>query len=118
MNADEIVRELREMLPPKVDYAELVCAEGFAHGQCYVWGDPEPYHISAAIDLIESLQAQLAESKRRGQAAVEQIEQQMIFDAQKGCEPCEICSNADKTPCEECNPKWRGPQEAGKGEAE
>lgn len=65
-----------------------------------------------------SLRAKLAESQRRERAAVEQIEQQMIFDAQKGCEPCEICSNADKTPCEECNPKWRGPHEAGKGEKE
>ena len=60
MNPDEIARELRESLPPKIDYAELVGAEGFAHGACYVWDDPLPYLMSNAADLIESLQAQLA----------------------------------------------------------
>ena len=60
MNADEIVKALRESLPPKIDYAELVGAEGFAHGACYVWDDPLPYLMSNAADLIESLQAQLA----------------------------------------------------------
>ena len=67
---------------------------------------------------LEELHAQLAASQHRERAAVKQIEQRMVFDAQRGCEPCEICSNADKTPCEECNPKWRGPQEAGKGDTE
>lgn len=71
----------------------------------------------AAADLIESLQAQLAESQHREQAAVKQIEQKMIFDAGMGREPCEICANAEKTPCIHCEPKWRGPQ-AGKGDAE
>lgn len=61
MNADKIVRALKEMLPPQVDYAELVCSPvPSSYGGCYVWENPEPYHISAAIDLIESLQAQLA----------------------------------------------------------
>ena len=81
--------------------------------------DPEIACCKAERELEQlrtenaSLREQLAEAQRRERAAVEQIEQQMIFDAQKGCEPCEICSNADKTPCEECNPKWRGLQ-AGK----
>lgn len=60
-SAEEIVQGLREMLPPQVDYAELVCAEGFAHGQHYVWEDPEPYVISAAADLIEAQVAEIAE---------------------------------------------------------
>lgn len=65
MNADEIVRALKEMLPPQVDYAELVCSPvPSSYGVCYVWENPEPYHISAAIDLIESLQAQLAAKSR------------------------------------------------------
>lgn len=70
-NDDEIVRELRESLPPKIDYAELVGAEGFAHGAYYVLDDPLPYLMSNAADLIESLQAQITASKRREQAAVE-----------------------------------------------
>ena len=73
MSAEEIVRGLLEMLPPKVDYAKLVCAEGFAHGQCYVWDDPEPYIISEAADLIGSLTAQLAASQQRERAAVEDL---------------------------------------------
>jgi hypothetical protein len=61
-NADEIVMDLKKMLPPQVDYAELVASPvPSSYGICYVWEDPEPYQISAAIDLIESLQAQLAE---------------------------------------------------------
>ena len=73
MSAEEIVRGLLEMLPPKVDYAKLVCAEGFAHGQCYVWEDLEPYIISEAADLIGSLTAQLAASQQRERAAVEDL---------------------------------------------
>jgi hypothetical protein len=75
-------------------------------------------HLDAAVNAIESLQAQLAESRRQLQAAVEQIEQKMIFDAGMGREPCEICANAEKTPCIHCEPKWRGPQEAEGGETE
>ena len=80
------------------------------------WQDDFNQLNEGVLKRIAELEAQLDESQREKQAAVEQIEQQMIFDAQKGCEPCEICSNADKTPCEECNPKWRGLQ-AGKGKA-
>jgi hypothetical protein len=32
--------ELHGILPPQVDYAELVCAEGFSHRIHYVWTDP------------------------------------------------------------------------------
>ena len=112
MNAEEIVQALRICNRTKGHRcSECPVFSRYAHGICKRTVD------RTAANLIESLQAQLAESQRREQAAVEQIEQQMVFDAQKGCEPCEICSNADKTPCEECNPKWRGLQ-AGKGEAE
>ena len=91
--------------------------------QAYGWAKTHDYpsiaarYARALVSAVDDLEAQLAESQRRERAAVEQIEQQMIFDAKKGCEPCEICSNADKTPCEECNPKWRGPQEVEKGDA-
>ena len=113
--AGEIVKALREMLPPKEDYAELVGAEGWAHGQHYVWTDPEPYHIEAAIALIESLQAQLAESRRREKAA-----SSFIAKNCPQCEPVEggipYCSNYNIA-CDGCEHIWRGPQKAGKGEA-
>lgn len=87
------------------------------------------HHMSELVDgkmtenqrlrrINENLQSQLSASRSREMAAVEQIEQQMVFDAQRGCEPCEICANAEKTPCIYCKPKWRGPQEAEKGETE
>lgn len=56
------VKDLRELLPPKVDYADLVCAEGFARGYHYVWEDPEPYIIENAANLINELRALINES--------------------------------------------------------
>lgn len=56
METRELIKALRDMLPPKVDSADLVCAEGFARGHMYVWEDPEPYFIEAAADKLEQLQ--------------------------------------------------------------
>jgi hypothetical protein len=63
--ADKIVRKLREMLPPKVDYAELVCSPvPSSYGICHVWQDPESYIISDAADLIQSMAVELDEKDR------------------------------------------------------
>lgn len=117
MSRDDIVRALREMLPPKVDYAELVASPvPSSYGVCYVWEDPEPYQISAAIDLIESLTAENArlrterdEAQRRARAAVEDMSQDMA---------CGLCFYAhvdvDAEPCRQCRSDrsafryWRG----------
>jgi len=56
MTTRELVKCLRDMLPEKVDYAELVCAEGFAHGSTYVYEDPECYFIEEAANRLEELQ--------------------------------------------------------------
>ena len=56
METRELVKHLRDMLPPKVDYADLVCAEGGHHGFLYVWEDPEPYFIEEAANKLEQLQ--------------------------------------------------------------
>ena len=72
----------------------------------------------AAADLIESLQAQLSESQRREQAAVEDLKR---FSA---C--CQCNANIDGSCCDMfdgtaenkyfcSNWQWRGPQEAGEG---
>ena len=58
----ESINNLRELLHPKVDYADLVCAEGFAYGYHYVWEDPEPYIIENAANLINELRALINES--------------------------------------------------------
>ncbi len=65
MSTGEIVRALRNMLPDPVDYAELVGSPApSSYGHHFVYEDPEPYIVEEAADLIESLQAQLAESQR------------------------------------------------------
>lgn len=83
MNAEAIVKELRDMLPPKEDYAELVCSPvPSSYGQFFVWSDPEPHIIANAADLIEHLQFQLSAAERRERAAV---------DAMNDIEDCLIC---------------------------
>ena len=102
MNADEIVRALKEMLPPQVDYAELVCSPvPSSYGVCYVWENPEPYHVSAAIDLIESLQAELTASQRRGKAAVgDKCDRFFIDDGGQCLAPS--CWNENRTDYQIC----------------
>ena len=57
METRELVKTLRDMLPEKVDYADLVCAEGIGHhGYTYVYEDPEPYFIEEAANKLEQLQ--------------------------------------------------------------
>lgn len=109
MNADEIVRGLREMLPPQEDYAKLVCAEGFACGQYYVWTEPEPYVISEAANLIESLEAQLAESQRR-ERADEFLHKKLgkcavlrtIYETPESCSNCMEHLSLEWSFCPEC----------------
>lgn len=58
---------------------------------------------------IESLQAQLTESRERERAAVHDIE--LVLN---GAGVCHVCANGDCKDGEHCEPKWRGP--AGEGE--
>lgn len=94
MSAEEIVRGLRDALPPKIDYAALVCAEGFAHGTCYVWDDPLWYIIDHAAALIESLTAQLSASQQRERAARNEL-----------CMKCGRYQEAHKGACDGC--RWK-----------
>lgn len=98
-NADEIVKALRNNYAPDI----------------HVMDD-----MNTAADLIESLQSQLTESQRRERAAVEDL---------KLASDCSTCDVRGKKGFSSCAPlfvggegscknyKWRGPQEAGKGEA-
>ena len=56
MDTRELIQTLRNMLPEKVDYADLICAEGFAHGYEFVYEDPESYFIEEAANKLEQLQ--------------------------------------------------------------
>jgi len=104
MTADEIVRVLR-----------LVC-----RGEKV---DPITFEvIYAAADMIESLQSQLAESRRRERAAVDDLDS----IGKKGL--CSVCMYRERelsdTVCADCkgtphvitdNFEWRGLQDAGEG---
>jgi membrane protease subunit (stomatin/prohibitin family) len=46
-------------------------------------------HLDAAVNALESLQAQLAQSQRREQAAVEDAKQ----ERERGCEYCADCED-------------------------
>ena len=69
--------------------------------------------LKFAADAIESLQAQLAESQRREQAAVEDWK---TYEESGQCDVCKYGKGGDCTYPEggRCKFEWRGPQEAGK----
>ncbi len=56
MTAEEIKNAIKYMkgkLPSKVDYAKLVCAEGFAYGHHFVYEDEEGYIIEDVINVLQ-----------------------------------------------------------------
>ncbi len=84
------------------------------------------HHISELVDgkmaenqrlrrINENLQEQLSASRHRERAAVEDLE------TAESCITCEHdwdCEYSNSNGCSIANYKWRGPQEAGKGETE
>ena len=113
VNADEIIKALRICADKSKNLEE--CHTGQADcpfGNTIMDCTERLNHASA--DMIESLQVQLAESQRREQAAVEDIEKMMRI-CEKGA--CHFCANGDCTESPFCSPKWRGPRD-GKGKAE
>ena len=66
----------------------------------------DPENLPLVLQLREELEKVTAERN----AAVKELENYMVQDVIRGNEPCGMCANARETPCECCNPKWRGPQ--------
>ena len=63
----------------------------------------------------KKLRAELEQVKRcieivenQRDSAIKELENYMVQDVLDGNEPCAICAKASDTPCEYCNPKWRG----------
>ena len=102
MAHDEIVRALREN-------ADWCGANEYEIPLCM--GDNQ----REAANLIESLQAQLAESQRREQAAVEEVYKIAACDACKHYDPDENACAKPMVNSGDCF-EWRGPQEAEEGE--
>lgn len=66
----------------------------------------------------KKLRAELEQVKRcieivenQRDSAIKELENYMVQDVLDGNEPCAICAKASDTPCEYCNPKWRGQKE-------
>lgn len=57
--------------------------------------------VKRCIEIVE----------KQRDSAIEELENYMVQDVLDGNEPCEICAKASDTPCECCDPKWRGPKE-------
>ena len=64
-------------------------------------------------DTIATLTARAEAAEARADAAVEDLNQLAHAAAS-----CEICKHYLDEDCVTCNFEWRGPQEAGKGDAE
>lgn len=56
--------------------------------------------VKQCIEIIE----------KQRDSAIEELENYMVQDVLDGNEPCGICAKASDTPCEDCDPKWRGPK--------
>mgnify|MGYP007134631954 CR=1 FL=1 len=110
MNADETVRGLR-YTQKKYENKVILTGETDVSAMC-----------RDSADLIESLQAQLAESQRRADAAVEDLSSYKdcgfcahLQDQQYCYKNCQRHVNVDNFRTHPCW-QWRGPV-AGKGEA-
>ena len=73
-------------------------------------------HADAFLEDCKRLNAELGQVKRcieivehQRDEAIEELENYMVQDVLDGNEPCGICAKASDTPCECCDPKWRGP---------
>ena len=74
--------------------------------------------LSTLQEENEKLRAELEQVKRcieivenQRDSAIKELENYMVQDVLDGNEPCAICAKASDTPCEYCNPKWRGQKE-------
>ena len=74
--------------------------------------------LSALQAENKKLRAELEQVKRcieivenQRDSAIKELENYMVQDVLDGNEPCAICAKASDTPCEYCNPKWRGQKE-------
>ena len=109
--------DLRRLIPEPVDYADLVCAEGFAHGQHYVWTEPEPYAMDAAAKVIDDMLTEIdrltAENARLTErlAAVKDIcSMRNDLSTAADCYYCVHYAHAggDGKCGDGCSFKWRG----------
>lgn len=114
--AVEAVKDLRaEQEKAKTEITRLKHYEDKCHDCPIVCAKTE---IIKAHEELEAVQAELEQVKRcieivenQRDSAIKELENYMVQDVLDGNEPCAICAKASDTPCEYCNPKWRGQKE-------
>ena len=90
MNYDKLIEDMREI-------AGKNSISLYKRGRC-----------ADAATAIETIRDDLVRVTAERDAAVEELENYMVQDTIDGNEPCGICAKASATPCECCDPKWRG----------
>lgn len=55
MEVKELIKELINMLPEPIDYAEMVGAPGWSYGCMYAYENPEDYLIEEAAETLKRL---------------------------------------------------------------
>ena len=71
-------------------------------------GNDEWRAIRAELEQVKRC-IEIVENQR--DSAIKELENYMVQDVLDGNEPCAVCVKASNTPCEHCDPKWRGPEE-------
>lgn len=121
MDIEKLIEQLKNL---------EACAYGYHINGEVLWmdcSDFEQVMVDAADEISkvptlqaenEKLRAELEQVKRcieivenQRDSAIKELENYMVQDVLDGNEPCAICAKASDTPCEYCNPKWRGPKE-------
>ena len=119
MDSEKLIEQLNDF---NENHIAVLCGSG----QCacgYLCDKDDCIVVRAATALStlqaenEKLRAELERVKRcieiiekQRDSAIEELENYMVQDVLDGNEPCGICAKASDTPCECCDPKWRGPK--------
>lgn len=61
-------------------------------------------------DRAMKAEARAKKAEKELDAAIAEIERQMVQEVIAGGEPCDRCAKATHSPCEYCIPKWRSPE--------
>lgn len=62
----------------------------------------------ASLSCLELAESKSKDAELEKEDAIAEIERLMVRSVIAGNEPCDMCANASKTPCEVCEPKWKG----------
>lgn len=81
-----------------------------ADNRQHLYENAERAYMKVLAELEQAKRCiEIVENQR--DSAIKELENYMVQDVLDGNEPCAICAKASDTPCEYCNPKWRGQKE-------